>query len=220
MVNESLAEIVRRAAAEHPDEADPRSLVPFVREQIEGREHEILDKLLPSAVAAVLRRREGGGDAWLALLEERMPTPEGYKFVRDGTADDLDAAAERRRRFGGNLDRRARLYGDLAKRVRDGGATVVADLRESQAVDLLVGLEQEIIRTRRERMTVTARSRALASALRLRDDLRGQLESGETPRILHYRAMLEYLATSSAALLEGIARGDRAEELLSDYGKR
>lgn len=131
-----LAALVRRTAHAHPDIAAPAQLSELVLDAIPvGQERQLLQRLLPSYVASVVRRAEGtpAADvdperAWAGMLQDRVPTAEGYRFLRDCDADDIAAGAERRRRLAENYAARAQVYDVIADQIRTTGASSAGEL--------------------------------------------------------------------------------------------
>ncbi|HRY11322.1 MAG TPA: hypothetical protein P5544_15240 [Candidatus Nanopelagicales bacterium] len=144
-----LTALVRRAAADNTEEPSPRRIAEIVWGNIPPDQHgQLLQRLLPSFVADTLRRVENVPASsprveWADTLGERVPTPDGYRFLRDCTADDVRAGAQRRRSNAEALTRRAELYEAIASRMDDGlEHTPVAGVTPTPAsLDVKAGVE-------------------------------------------------------------------------------
>lgn len=88
-------------------------------------------------------RPEDGPTRWQAaaahykaILGERMATADGWKFLRDFTADDADAAAERRRDIASRNLSRADQLTRAADEVRQHGVPTIGDLPDDVLKEL------------------------------------------------------------------------------------
>jgi hypothetical protein len=137
----SLAALIRTVASEHPDEASPHALAADVLARVRaGTERDVLARLLPRYVGDVLRRAEqkaagDAGDAWAKILDDRVPTERGYQFLRDCTAEEVQAGAARRRASAENFTKRAELYEEVA--------ALLADIDRPDRTDQLAGVAEE-----------------------------------------------------------------------------
>lgn len=214
----TVASLIRSAASDHPDIADPKDLVPYVMEAIAGQEEVLLRKLLPTYISGVLRRRlptTDDNEAWEALLGERVPTESGVIFLRDATADDLDAGAERRRKFAGNLDGRAAQYASVAAAVRSAGALTVGALAVEDGVRTLRELEARIVLAAKARRRGVTRVRHLAALRAAREKLQGILDAGNDPRLPLLVAYRDDLLKLREDLVHSLERGKITDEVLS-----
>lgn len=133
-----LVSLVREAAAENPAEPAPARIADIVMAQIPGgTERALLALLLPRFVGDTLRRVEQTAATdpravWGDLLTDRVPTEEGYRFLRDCTTDDIRTGATRRRTHAEALVRRAELYESIAERL-DAGLVPETPVHEEKA---------------------------------------------------------------------------------------
>lgn len=214
-----MAAIVRRIAEQHPDVADPADLTPYFLAEIEGMEAEALSRLVPSYIGSVLRRRitrTADADAWQAVLEERIPTRAGYVFGRDGTAEDFDAAAERRRQFSGNLDARGLRMASVAAEIRDQKVRTAGEVSRAAGVALIRSLEDQLHEIRTQKISLRRMSGDLRQLRLYRNELRAQIERKESKavvRLRDYRLALQITLDRTQA---GRARGRLFDDLLSE----
>jgi len=121
-----LSTLIKKVTADHADEPSPQRISALVMEQIPPEHHaELVARLLPQYVGQILRRAENVPATsprieWEDTLGERMPTADGYRFLRDCTAEDVRAGAQRRRVNAEALNRRAELYEAIAERLDAG----------------------------------------------------------------------------------------------------
>lgn len=141
--------------------ADPRDAVPLVLDRIPPRRRgealvQALRLLAPTFAAG--ERSAGGGQSSsdtqtsaapagvpkkllaaeeFARLAERYPTPDGYRFLRDMTAEDLRYAATLRRRHAEGAIRNAEWLEKLAATVEEAGLVVVGDLASEVLSELV-----------------------------------------------------------------------------------
>ena len=219
-----LAAYVRRAAREQPDLADPKALVPFVMAEIQGQERELLERLLPREIAAILRRRNLAPDAtteerWDDFLEERLSTKEGYIFVKEASSTDMDNAALRRRSFAGNHDRRARRFAEVAISMRTGNAPTVAALSPEVGQALLRQLEERHALVRRQRLSEQRRAQGLEAAQAERARLQEQWEQGATPLLTFLHSHRQGLLDAIADTLTRIEAGEKTDTILEEYAR-
>jgi hypothetical protein len=209
------SELIRRIAAEHPDVADPKNLVPYLMDELSGREEEVLRRLLPSYIANVLRRRGTATDEqaeWDGFLSERVPTAEGTIFLRDATANDLDAGAKRRIQFAGALDTRAQKFTATARAIRDAGVPTAGQLHIGDAVSMLRELEVRLRTAQRQRLTDAAKTQRLNSLRVAVAQLRDILGSGESPTVKMLRSYRDSLVQQLDEAASGLERGRQTDE--------
>ena len=142
-----LPTVIQKVAADHPEEPSPQRLSALVMELIPPEHYAaVLAKLLPQYVGQTLRRVEqvpatSPRIEWEDTLGERVPTPDGYRFLRDCSADDVRAGVERRRANAEALNRRADLYEAIAQRLDEGVLHVPAPTSTPADLDPKVGAE-------------------------------------------------------------------------------
>lgn len=187
MSDPTYASLVRQIAKENPDTSDYSALSDVMMDVIVGQERELLAKLLPGYMRAVLSRRNVSNsdeEAWEAFLDERLSTNQrGTIFVRDATAEELEAAADRRFKFAGNLDRRGKQYKSVANRMAQEGADKTKDLSRAAGVDVVKELSLQLALEHTMRLRAEGRAKTLASLYRARDSLLLWIERGESPTI-------------------------------------
>ncbi|MBG6099070.1 hypothetical protein [Nocardioides luteus] len=121
-----LSTVIQKVAADHPEEPSPQRIAALVLELIPAEHYAgLLAKLLPQYVGQTLRRTEHVPATspridWEDTLGERVPTQDGYRFLRDCSAEDVRAGAKRRRTNAEALNRRADLYDAIAQRLDEG----------------------------------------------------------------------------------------------------
>lgn len=142
-----LSTLIQKVAADHPEEPSPQRIAALVLEVIPPEHYAgLLAKLLPQYVGQTLRRTEhvpatSPRIEWEDTLGERVPTRDGYRFLRDCTADDVRAGAQRRRTNAEALNRRADLYDAIAQRLDEGDLHVPATKATPARLDPKVGAE-------------------------------------------------------------------------------
>lgn len=186
----SFAEIARKVAEEHPDVADYNRLSDEMMSQITGQERDLLRRLLPSYMRAVLTRSAKGGDEkdWDDFLTERLATPgRGTIFIADATADEMQAAVKRRESFSGNLDRAARRLQRIEKAMREAGATTVKDLSADEGSSVLHGIDTAIALERSRRMKNESIARTADSLRKAIALVQSWLDARETPTLATLR---------------------------------
>lgn len=211
-------DVIRRVARDHPDLADPVDLVPFVLEDLAGQEQELLRRLLPNYIAQVLRPKTSSIDdklRWQAFLSERIPTQDGKKFLRDASAEDLEAGVERRRRFAGALDGRAELFASTARTMREHSARVVGDLTLELAHDVLARLRLEARNLQTRRLGLARRTRDLGVLRTCVERLRELVDSGKDPREPMLRNYRDALILERDKLRLALERGRKTDEVMS-----
>ena len=180
--NTNWAEIVRQVAGSNPEIAGYRDIAELVLDRIRGGEADLLGRLLPGYVRAVLSRGVGGSadDEWESFLDERLATSQrGTIFMRDANAEEVDEAAERRFRFAGNLDGRGKKFQAVAKALRENSVVNVGGLSPIVGGKTLRDLEVSFFQARARRMNATAKAAHIKPLRELRDGMRDDLRSGE-----------------------------------------
>src|SRR5262245_15522766 len=191
----SFSAIARRVANANPDVASYRALADEMLHEVEGYETELLAKLLPGYIRAVLSRRAQVGtdeEIWQAFLSERMPTRDrGTIFTRDATKTEVRDAVERRRRFAGNLDRRAFQLERVAEQMEVEGARTVAAVKNT--TDLLAIAEHRLLQIHAERATAEKRARSLLGLQRSKEMVEGWIAARDTPVLQALRSQRDHL---------------------------
>lgn len=214
-----FADVARRVAKSHPDIADYHVLAQSMLAEIKGQEYDLLEKLLPGYIRAVLSRK-GPADSdeavWESFLGERIATKDrGTVFVRDATPEEVEAGAERRRRFAGNLDKRAAAFDAVAAKARAAGNVVIGDLADG--VQTLRDLEATLALETTRRARAERRARTLNSLRACRDLLLQWRDAGESPSLLSLRArraeLQDRLATARASLAGLLATREASERI-------
>lgn len=142
-----LSTVIQKVAADHPEEPSPQRIAALVLELIPAEHYAgLLAKLLPQYVGQTLRRTEHVPATspridWEDTLGERVPTPDGYRFLRDCSAEDVRAGAERRRANAERLNRRADLYDAIAQRLDEGELHVPSTMATPADLGPEVGAE-------------------------------------------------------------------------------
>lgn len=201
----SFAERARQIAAAHPDIADPRDLAPFMLEEIRGEEQDLLLRLLPTYIRSVLSRRGDAGseeEAWGAFLDERLATEtRGTIFVREAVVTEIDAAATRRERFSGNLDRRAQQYRQVAEAMREHEAHTASDLTVTVGITTLAVLEARLSEEAAARRLAETKTRKLPALRAYLARLKEMLSAKDDPRVLYLRERRDALQLERELLI-------------------
>lgn len=213
-----VAALIRQVAETHGDIADPRDLVPLVMAEAAGYEKELLAAALPQYVSAVLRRARrhhaAAEPAWATFLDERIPTEDGYVFGRDADPASLDAGAERRFRFAGNLDRRGQQWRAISTAMQQAGVTRAGDLPQESGVDAIASLESDLATIKHIRLREQRKVNELDALRRARDILLTWIEAHDSPALHALRVMRTELQQRRDELRDAIERGQRTDEIL------
>ena len=184
------AEIVRRIAADNPTVADYKTLSSEMLDEIAGHERDLLARLLPGYMRAVLSRRTKTGDeqTWEDFLTERIATESrGTIFVADATGAELDRAAERRERFAGNLDRKAVRLRRVSKAMLEQQSETVRALPATIGAEALHDVEKAIALTKSRRAKAESQAKTIASLERCLEVVNGWIIERATPTVTALR---------------------------------
>lgn len=217
----SFSEMARRVAAANPDVASYQQLADEMLREVEGYEVDLLAKLLPGYMRAILSRRSKGGsdeEVWESFLAERIPSRDrGTIFMRDATNDDLEDAIARRRKFAGNLDRRALQMQQVQQSMVEHKVAVVAQLPNS--AHALRDVETRLSEVRAERLKVEGHGKAIHGLERTKILLESWLSEGDTPVLQRLRAQHAHLMKLVSDQLLVNRRAEIRRELLEElYG--
>lgn len=219
----SFAEVARRVAAANPDVASYKQLADEMLREVEGYEVDLLAKLLPGYMRAILSRRSKGGsdeEVWESFLAERIPSrTRGTIFMREATSDDLEDAITRRKKFAGNLDRRALQMQQVQQSMVEHKVEVVSQLPNS--AHALRDVETRLREVRAERLKVEGYGKAVQGLERTKSLLEAWIAEGDTPVLQRLRAHREHLTKLVSDQLLANRRAAIRRELLEElYGAR
>ena len=214
----SFSEMARRVAAANPDVASYQQLADEMLREVEGYEVDLLAKLLPGYMRAILSRRSKGGtdeEVWESFLAERIPSRNrGTIFMREATRDDLDDAIARRRKFAGNLDRRALQMQQVQQSMVEHKVEVVAQLPNS--AHALRDVETRLREVRAERLKTEGYAKAVHGLERTKALLESWIADGDTPVLQRLRAHRAHLTTLVSDQLLANRRAEIRRELLEE----
>ena len=174
----------------HSDVASPSVIAELALEDIpQERYQEIVEKLLPRYVGEVLRRARKAApvtaaDKWEVFLGDRVAVQGGqYRFAADCTVPELRAAAARRAKMAGNLDRRAVVFATVADAVAGAGVSTPKDLDIEVGAASLVDLAVRAATAQSERMAAERALRRRKVLLAQRGDLQRWAAARTSPRL-------------------------------------
>jgi len=184
------AKMVRRIAEGNHDVSDYRELSEQMMDELAGNERELLARLLPGYMRAVLTRKPRGTDesVWDDFLNERLfTTGRGTIFVKDATVPEINAAAERRERLAGNVDKRGKQFRKVAHAMVETGSRTVSDVPAEMGVQALHDLHIQIAVEKNRRIKSEARARNLSAVEKALVTAESWIEQKATPTVLGLR---------------------------------